>query len=426
MNIYDVSRTYAEKLDEKDPLNKYKEEFYIKEDVIYMDGNSLGLLSKRAEKTLLSILDSWKEYGIDGWTKGEFPWFYLSENLSGMCAPLIGAKAEEVIITGSTTSNLHQLLATFYNPKMGRTKIIADELNFPTDLYAINSHMVLKGIDPSEHLILVKSEDGNTLKEERIIEAMDDEVAVVILSSVLYRSGQLLNMKRLTKEAHKRNILIGFDLCHSIGSIPHSLHEMGVDFAFWCNYKHINGGPGAVGGLFVHEKHFGKTPGLLGWFGSNKSKQFDLSLEMIPASTAGAYQLGTPHIFSLAPLYGSLEMFNEVGIEAIREKSLKLTKYMMKLIEKQLLHYGFDFGNPKDDASRGGHIYLIHKDAARICKALKAEGVIPDFRSPSGIRFAPVALYSSFTDVWDTVEKLQSIMEEEKYKQFENIRDVIA
>nr|WP_232337146.1 kynureninase [Lysinibacillus timonensis] len=421
-----LSRNYAEQLDQLDPLINYKEEFYMKDNVYYMDGNSLGLLSKRSERTLLALLDSWKEYGIDGWSKGEYPWFYLSEKLGEMCAPLVGAKAEEVIITGSTTSNLHQLLATFYHPEEGRTKIIADELNFPSDLYAIKSQISLRGLSPDEQLILVKSDDGHTLIEDQIIEALDEEVAVVILPSILYRSGQILDMKKLTEAAHQKGILIGFDLCHSVGSIPHSLHDIGADFAFWCNYKHLNGGPGSVAGLFVHEKHFGRTPGLLGWFGSDKTKQFDLEIDMTPAVTAGAYQLGTPHILSLAPLYGALEMFNEVGIEAIREKSLKLTTYMMELINAQLSEYGFAFGNPTREDSRGGHIFLVHDDAARICKALKSEGVIPDFRAPNGIRLAPVALYSSFTDVWETVRILKSIMEEKKYQRFENQRDVIA
>ncbi|MFJ8235112.1 kynureninase [Ureibacillus sp. NPDC094379] len=420
-----TSRGFAEQLDQQDELKKYKEEFYTKAGVLYMDGNSLGLLSKRAEKTLLTLLESWKEYGIDGWTRGAHPWFYFSEKLGELCAPLVGAKREEVIMTGSTTSNLHQLLATFYQPSKGKTKILADELNFPSDLYAIKSQISLRGLDPSEQLILVKSLDGHTLVENNIIEAMQEDVAVVILPSILYRSGQVLDIEKLTKAAHERGIIIGFDLCHSIGSIAHSLHDFGVDFAFWCNYKHLNGGPGAVAGLYVHENHFGKTPGLLGWFGSDKTKQFDLSIEMTPSFTAGAYQLGTPHVLSLAPLYGSLELFNEVGIQKVREKSLKLTNYMMTLIEDELGQCGFSYGNPKDE-SRGGHIYLVHDEAARICKALKEEGVIPDFRAPNGIRLAPVALYSSFLDVWETVQRLKSIMLEGKYKKFKNERDVIA
>lgn len=417
---------YAKSLDEQDALGMYRNEFYIRPDVIYMDGNSLGLLSKRAEKSVLTLLDSWKQYGIDGWTQGEHPWFYFSETLSEMCAPLVGASKEEVIITGSTSANLHQLVASFYRPEGIRTKILADELNFPSDLYAISSQLSLHGFIGDEHMKLVKSRDGYTLQEEDIINAMTNDVALIILPSVLYRSGQVLDIKMLTEAAHERNIMIGFDLCHSIGSVPHELDKWEVDFAFWCNYKHVNGGPGATGGLYVNRKHFGGKPGLAGWFGSDKEKQFDLLTQMIPATNAGAYQIGTPHIMSSAPLCGSLEMFAEVGIDAIREKSLKLTNYMMTLIEHELSEYNFVIANPRETEKRGGHIFLVHDEAARICKALKVQQVIPDFRSPNGIRLAPVALYNSFEDVWKTVQILKLIMKEERYKKYENKRDVIA
>lgn len=417
---------YAKRLDEQDALSMYRDEFYAQPDVIYMDGNSLGLLSKRAEKSVLRLLDSWKQYGIDGWTQGEHPWFYFPETLSEMCAPLVGALKDEVIITGSTTANLHQLVASFYRPVGLRTKIVADELNFPSDLYAISSQLSLHGFNAEEHMKLVKSRDGHTLQEEDIIEAMTDDVALIVLPSVLYRSGQILDIKKLTKAAHERNIVIGFDLCHSIGSVPHKLSKWDVDFAFWCNYKHLNGGPGSTGGLYVNRKHFGGKPGLAGWFGSDKEKQFDLSTQMIPAADAGAYQIGTPHILSSAPLFGSLEMFGEVGMDAIREKSLKLTNYLMYLIEQELKEYNFKIANPREPEKRGGHVFLIHEEAARICKALKEHLVIPDFRSPNGIRLAPVALYSSFEDVWKTVQTLKTIMEEELYKKYENKRDVVA
>jgi kynureninase len=417
---------YALKLDHKDELAAYRDEFYITEGKIYLDGNSLGLLSKRAEQSLLDILDSWKSLGIDGWTEGKHPWFYLSETLGKMMAPLVGAKTEEVIVTGSTTTNLHQLVASFYKPDAKRSKILNEELAFPTDIYAIQSQLKLRGYDPEEHLVKVKSADGHTLKEDDIIQAMTEDVALIVLPGILYRSGQVLDMKKLTQEAHKRNVIIGFDLCHSIGSIPHELSEWGVDFAFWCNYKHLNGGPGAVGGLYVNERHFGKTPGLAGWFSSSKDIQFDMEHELTPENHAGAYQMGTPHLLSAAPLIGSLSMINEVGMKRIREKSLQLTNYMLELISHELKDYGFLIRNPREDVRRGGHIFLEHKEAARICKALKDNDIVPDFRSPNGIRLAPVAFYNTFQEVWITVQKLKIIMDEEQYKKFENKRGVIA
>ncbi|MGM0847203.1 MAG: kynureninase [Bacillota bacterium] len=421
-----TSVKYAEELDQRDELSRFRDEFYIKNDWYYMDGNSLGLLSKRAENSLLTSLEDWKQHGIDGWMEGNEPWFYYSEKLGKLTSPLIGAKPEETIVTGSITTNLHQLISTFYQPQGKKTKILADELTFPSDIYAIQSQLELKGFSPDEHLVQVKSRDGLTLKEEDIVDAMTEDIALILLPSVLYRSGQLLDMKLLTEEAHKRGIIIGFDLAHSIGAIPHELHEWNVDFAVWCNYKYLNSGPGGVGGLYVHETQLGRKPGLAGWFGSKKEKQFDMEHTMTHAETAGAYQIGTPHVFSIAPLLGSLEIFQEAGIETVRAKSLRLTSFLMKLIEENLSHYGFTISNPKDDRTRGGHVCLQHDEAARICKALKKSGVVPDFRAPNVIRLAPVALYTSFLDVWKTVEILKYIMKEERYKQFEKGRNVVA
>ncbi|WP_043932750.1 kynureninase [Bacillus sp. EB01] len=422
----DNTYEYAKELDRKDPLGRFRNEFYINKGMVYLDGNSLGLLSKRAEASLLQLLESWKTLGIDGWTSGDNPWYYLAESLGAKMSPLVGAAAEEVIVTGSTTANLHQLAATFYKPSGKRTKILADELNFPSDIYALQSQLHLKGFDPDEHLIRVKSRDGHTLREEDIIGAMSEDIALIVLPGVLYRSGQVLDIELLTKEAHKRGIPIGFDLCHSIGAIPHELSSWDVDFAFWCTYKHLNGGPGASGGLYVNSRHFGTVPGLAGWFSSNKEKQFDMEHTLTPADDAGAFQIGTPNVLSMAPLISSLEMFNEAGMAEIRKKSLGLTNYLMRLIESELKNHGLIIRNPLDDLTRGGHIFLEHPEAARICKALKADGVIPDFRSPNGIRLAPVALYNTFEDVWNTVQILKAIMIDEKYKQFENKRGVVA
>ncbi len=413
-------------LDEADELRLSRDEFYIRKGMIYMDGNSLGLLSRRAEASTLKILDSWKTFGIDGWQSGDHPWFYLSEQLSKEMSPLVGGKQAEVIVTGSTTINLHQLLQTFYRPTNERYKIVVDELNFPTDLYAVYSHLNARDLDVDTHLEVVRSRDGHMIAEENVIAYLTSDVSMLILPSVLYRSGQLLDMKRLTEEAHEKGILVAFDLSHSIGSVPHALSEWGVDFAFWCTYKHLNGGPGAVGGMYVNEQHFTTKPGLAGWFGSNKEAQFNLDPVMTMADDVGAYQIGTPHILNLAPLIGSLSMFTEIGIDQIREKSLRLTTCMIDLIHQELAPFDFTIATPSNEQRRGGHVYVEHPEAARICKALKANGVIPDFRKPSGIRLAPVALYNSFADVWHTVQILKTIMEERSYEQFKNERNVIA
>lgn len=417
---------YAAEKDKKDPLARFAKEFYIQKGKTYLDGNSLGLLSKRSEQSVIKLLEAWKMHAIDGWTDTRQPWFTLSETIGAKMAKLIGANAHEVIATGSTTINLHQLLATFYEPTDNKPFILSETLNFPTDIYAMQSHLKIHGLKSEKYLKLIKSEDGHTLSEDTIIEAMTDDIKIIILSSVLYRSGQLLNMRKLTTAAHERGILIGFDLCHSIGSVPHQLSDMGVDFAFWCTYKHLNGGPGSVAGLYVNERHHAKTPGLRGWFGSDKQVQFDMERTFTKADGAGAYQLGTPHLLSLSPLIGSLELIEEAGIGPMREKSLNLTQYLRDLLESLPETTDLFIRTPKNDEHRGGHILIEHPEAARICKALKSEGIIPDFRSPNGIRIAPVALYNSYSDVLHCALTLATILKNGTYKHFENTRGVIA
>lgn len=419
-----TSESYAKELDRKDPLSSYRNEFFLSQE-IYLDGNSLGLLSKRAESSLLKVLQSWKTYGINGWTNGDEPWFYMAQDLGKKLAPLLGAQSDQIIVTGSTTTNIHQLIATFYQPTRHTFKILADDVTFPSDIYAIKSQLNLRGMDPAEALISVKSQNG-LLFEDQIIDHMNNDVALILLPSVLYRSGQILDMEKLTSEANKRNIIIGFDLCHSIGAIPHELDKWNVDFAVWCNYKYLNGGPGAVGGLYVNKKHFGQEPGLAGWFSSRKDVQFNMEHKLIADVDAGAYEIGTPHVLSMAPLIGSLAMFNDAGINNIRKKSLLLTDYMIELIHHTLNAYNFIIRSPLDHVKRGGHVLLEHEFAASICKALTNRGVIPDFRAPNFIRLGPVALYNTFYDVWKSINILKQIMETKAYKKFDNERNIIA
>ncbi|WP_420913237.1 kynureninase [Indiicoccus explosivorum] len=411
-------------LDQQDPLRRFREEFFQEEGRIYLDGNSLGLMSGRAEDKLLQLSMSWKQLGIDGWTEGGHPWFTLSEDLGRRVAPLVGALPHEVMVTGSITVNIHQLLSTLFQPEQGREVILCDELNFPSDIYATQSHLRLRGLDPEKTLRKVQSRDGLTLRKEDIMAELNEDVAVLLLPSVLYRSGQLLPIREITAAAHEKGILVGFDLAHSIGALPHSLHEDGVDFAVWCHYKYMNAGPGSAGGLYVHERHHTNQPGLGGWFGSDKTKQFDMDHSFTKAEDAGAYQIGTPHIFSTAPLIGSIEIFEEAGIGQIREKSLALTAFLRKLAADRVPE--LRDVTPAHDAERGGHVAFAHEEAARICKALKADGVVPDFRAPNIIRLAPVALYTSYEDVEEAISRLARIMEEERYKNFTNERNVVA
>jgi kynureninase len=412
---------FALDMDEKDPLAAFKDRFYIPEGIIYMDGNSLGLMSKDAEASAKKAMEEWKNRGIGGWLEAEPPWFYLAERLGAKAAKLVSAGADEVICTGSTTVNIHSLISTFYQPQGTRTRILADELDFPTDIYALKGQIKLKGLTPDEHLVLVPSRDCRVLEEDTIIKYMSEEIAVIFLPSVLYRSGQLLDIERLTKEAHQRGILIGFDCSHSVGAVPHKLSEWGVDFALWCSYKYMNSGPGAPAFLYVNKKHFDREPLLAGWFGYIKEKQFDMSLEFQHARNAGGWQISTPSILSMAPVEGALNILLEAGIQRIREKSVQLTGYLIELKQHLLpeSRYNITIGTPTEPERRSGHVALEGDDELWcIHQALKARGVVPDFRPPGMIRIAPVALYNSFHDVWKTINHLKEIIDNDECKCF--------
>lgn len=409
---------YARYLDAGDALTGFRDAFYHPPGTIYMDGNSLGLLSRSAETSVLDALAAWRDHAIGGWLNADPPWFTLGEELGRLQASIVGAGPGEVVVTGSTTVNLHNLLGSFYRPKPpSRRRILADELNFPSDIYAIRSHLVLRGMNPDTDLVLVRSRDSRTIAEEDVIAAITDDVALVLLPSVLYRSGQLLDLPRLTRAAHERGALIGFDLSHSAGVVPHSLSDWGVDFAFWCNYKYLNGGPGCTASVYVNGRHHGVAPGLAGWWGYRKDRQFDMRLDWEGAGDAGAWQVGTIPVLATAAVAGALRVTLDAGLDAIRAKSLRLTSYLAFIVETVLagLDPRFRIGTPTDPARRGGHIALEHPEAVQIVKALRARGVVPDFRPPDVVRLAPVPLYCTFEDVWQTVRHLCEIVDGDEH-----------
>lgn len=425
---FKTTEDYAHDLDSEDPLAGFRQRFYRPEGVIYMDGNSLGLLSKDSESSLFRVLNEWKTLGIKGWLEAKRPWFYFAEELGAMCAGLVGAEPEEVVATGTTTVNIYSLVNTFYQPNGKRKKILADELDFPSDIYALRSAIELKGLSPMENLILAPSEDDRILDENKIVELMDEEVALVFLPSVLYRSGQLLNMKYLTEEAHKLGIPIGFDCCHSVGVVQHYFDKWDVDFALWCSYKYLNGGPGGAAFLYLNKKHFGSEPALAGWFGQVKDKQFDMSLSFEHSESAGGWQISSPAILSSAPIEGSLEIILEAGIYAIRKKSLKMTSYLMYLVDEVLSGYphNFTIGTPREAQRRGGHVAIEHEESLRISEALRARGVIPDYRPPNIIRIAPIPLYNTYYEIWMVIQHLREIIDKRECEQFPKERKTVS
>ncbi len=412
-------------LDRDDPLVKFQRAFYLPRGHIYLDGNSLGLLCRPAEETLAATIEQWKTQAIGGWLDAHQPWFGLAESVGAQLAPLLGADPDEVVLANSTTVNLHQLLSTFYRPHVEADVILTDSLCFPSDRYAMQSFLRLVGRDPAEKLRCVPSEDGWTLDEDAIIAAMDANVQLAIFPSVIYTSGQLLDIARLTRAAHDRSIVIGFDCSHSVGVVPHELTRHDVDFAFFCTYKYLNGGPGSQAAIYLNKRHFGRPAGLAGWFGSDKLQQFAMSNDFQQAAQAGGLQIGTPSILAAASLRGALQLIQEAGVPRIREKSLKLTAFLRRVIDDRLSALGVACVEPTDDVRRGGHVAVRHDEARGISAMLRKLGVISDFRPPNIIRLAPAPLYNSFQDCYHAVLVMERVIRHNLHHRLRNVRDQI-
>jgi kynureninase len=425
------SRKLAGQLDDSDSLGHFRDRFFRPRGQIYLDGNSLGLLSRDAERSLLGVLQKWKTIGIGGWLDGDSPWFTMAETLAARVAKLVGAEADEVAIANSMTINLHQLLATLYRPHAKRTKVLIDAHSFPTDRYALRSHLRLRGLDPDEHLIIVKVDESRFLDEARIERALSNpELQMALFPSVVYTTGQLLDLERLCRAAQKNGVIIGIDMSHSVGVMPHALDDWGADFAGWGHYKFLNAGPGAVAGLYLNRRHFAENgmvdAGLAGWWSVHKESMFEMSDEFFPGLGASALQIGTPAVLSMAPLDGALVPIEEAGLEQIREKSVAITEFIIQAVDEELADLGFGIGTPREARRRGGHVSIRHKDAQAMSLALRSRGVIPDFRKPDVIRFAPSPLYNTFTECWEAVQILKEIALTRAFERFEEVSALVT
>ncbi|MFP8956234.1 kynureninase [Natrialbaceae archaeon A-CW3] len=409
MDDFDSTESAAVRRDDGDPLTDVRNRFDLP-DPCYMDGNSLGPASDAAVAALEHVVEEWRTLGIRGWTDGDPPWFHYGEQLGERVAPLVGANPEEVVVGNSTTVNIHTLIGTFLDLADGN-RVVVNELDFPTDHYAIRSQLEARGLTPDDHLVVVESDDGRRIDVRDVCEAIDDETAIVFFPSVLYRSGQRFDLEKLTEAAHEHDAFAGFDLAHSVGVIPHELSAIGVDFAVWCHYKYCSAGPGAVAGLYVNERHFGETPGLAGWWGHEKDTQFDLEMTYTPAHSAGAWQIGTIPIFAAAPLDGALSILEDVGIDAIREGSVDRTEYLIALTDERLDEHGVTVGTPRQPDKRGGHVALEHDRAYALGNALRERGYVVDVRPPDVVRVCPSPLYVSYHDIWEFVETATDVLE---------------
>lgn len=422
----DIWLRRARELDQADDWSALRDEFYLPPDTIYLDGNSLGLLSRRAEASLFAALDAWRRRGIGGWLEADPPWYTLAETLAARMAPLVGAAPDELIVANSTTVNLHQLLATLYHPRPERGVILMDEISFPSNHHAVASQLSLRGLDRERHLRIVRARDDGLLAEDDLIAALRPDVALLLLPAVIYTTGQLLDLPRLASSARDAGALIGLDCSHSVGAVPHRFDEWGVDFAYWCTYKYLNGGPGSPAALYLNRRHADRRPGLAGWFGGRKETMFQMRSEFDAAPGAFGLQIGSPTILGMAPLAGSLEMLTEVGIERLRGRSLSLTAFLMEALEEQIGPLGVSIANPRAPERRGGHVALRHEEADVLCRALRTAGVVPDYRPPRIIRLAPAAAYCTFEDCAVAVERLAGILRSGAHRRLSGDPEMIS
>ncbi len=413
----------AKKLDQADPLAHFRYSFHLPETesgepFIYFCGNSLGLQPDTASQFIYEELDAWKQHGVESHFHAKRPWLTYHELLTQYSAEIVGALEKEVVVMNSLSVNLHLLMTSFYQPMAKKKKIIIETNAFPSDRYAVQSQLKLHGNHPTHDLIILQPNDGAIITTDSILSCLEhdgDEVAMLLIGGVNYYSGQAFDMEAITKKAHEHSCLVGFDLAHAAGNLNLQLHDWGVDFAAWCGYKYLNGGPGAPSGVFIHERHLGKTdiPRFEGWWGHDKSTRFEMPDEFVPTETAEAWQLSNPPILAMAPLLASLEIFHEAGMDNLVKKNILLTSFLEKLILSELSSQ-IEIITPTNPNDRGCQLSLrlVHP-IDNIMNQLYDVGIIADWREPDVIRIAPVSLYNRFIDCFEFVRKLKNIINEE-------------
>ncbi|HYO53593.1 kynureninase [Archangium sp.] len=407
---FEASEEFARRMDAEDPLRPFREEFLFPlhgdEPAIYLVGNSLGLQPRKARAYVLEALEDWEKLGVEGHFAGQRPWLPYHEMLTARTARLVGAHPIEVVVMNTLTVNLHLMMVSFYRPTRERSKLLVEAGAFPSDQYAVASQVRFHGQDPDRDIIRLAPRPGEeTLRLEDILETIERhgrEIALVMLGNVNYLTGQAFDMAAITRAAHKQGCRVGFDLAHGAGNLQLSLHDDGPDFAVWCSYKYLNGGPGTLGGVFVHERH-AHTQELQrfeGWWGHDKQTRFQMGPDFVPTPGAEGWMLSNPPILQLAALRASMELFDRATMPALRRKSEKLTAWLEFLLDR--LPPGFvRIITPRDPKQRGAQLSLrFSKEPRRLLEKLNAAGIHCDFRSPDVIRAAPAPLYNSFLDVY--------------------------
>jgi kynureninase len=421
-------RDFAAALDREDPLGRFRNEFHIPrsesgEEEIYFAGNSLGLLPKRTRRYVDEELEKWKRLAVKAHFSGENPWMPYHELLAEPMARLVGASPSEVVTMNSLTVNLHLMMTSFYRPTRERHRILIEEHAFPSDDYAVESQAAVHGFDPAEALVRLRSETPtknpsiDTGEIARVLEREGEWIALVLLPGVQYYTGQAFEIEAITRLAHAKGCIVGWDLAHAAGNLVLRLHDWNADFAVWCTYKYLNSGPGSVGGCFVHERHGHGTsrdlPRFAGWWGHDKESRFRMEPGFRPIPGAEGWQLSNPPILSLAAIRASLDIFVEAGgMEPLREKSLRLTAYLEWLLTREIGD-PVEILTPADPRQRGCQLSLRVKSKVpgrTVLERLEASGVVCDWREPDVIRVAPVPLYNQYEDVHRFVKILRNAL----------------
>ena len=380
----------------------------------YMSGNSLGLCPQAAQRVVQAELDAWQTLGVDGHFKSWRGWYSYHEHARGPLSRLVGADPCEVVAMNSLTVNLHMLLTSFYRPTGARTTLLMESPAFPSDTFAVQTHVRSRGLDPAHAVMTVHGDDDGLFGPgcfERAIHDAGDTLACVLLPGVSFLTGEVLDMASIVEAAHDVGAVVGFDLAHAAGNIPLSLHDWNVDFAAWCSYKYLNSGPGAIAGAFVHRRHHDRDlndlPRLAGWWGVDPDTRFNMHLNdgFTPVQSADAWQCSNPSVLSMAPLLASLDVFDQVGMQALHERSLRLHAYLRSLLDMDDAPWRII--TPSSDNRHGAQLSIeLNMDAGQAQQRLQDEGVLCDVRPPRVIRLAPAPLYTSFEDCWRTADAM--------------------
>ncbi len=402
---------FALHLDRLDPLASFRSQFAVPNTQrdrpsVYLVGNSLGPMPLEARELIAEELDAWATLGVEGHFHAKRPWYSWHEQLREPLARLVGARPHEVVAMNSLTTNLHLMLTTFYRPEGKRTKLLIESGAFPSDIFALRSHVAARGLNPDAEVVELAPQEGAWILEERDIEAacerLGGTLACAVLPGVQYRTGQAFDLARVTRAVQAVGGRCGFDLAHAAGNIDLQLSASNCDFAVWCSYKYLNAGAGAVAGCFIAERHGRDTalPRHAGWWGNDPKTRFQMSDRFHPVQSADAWQLSNPPIFALAPLLASLRLFDKASMPALRRKSIVLTGYLEYLI-RDALDTNAEILTPASASRRGCQLSLLFKDNPRVrFDRLTSAGIVCDYREPGIVRLAPAPLFNTFHEVW--------------------------